>query len=65
MKNLDYVFMIIGAVSSILSMIVCIYTGQSWIWQLSNLLWIIVAFISHNTIKRQEKTIEKLTQNEI
>jgi hypothetical protein len=60
MKKLDYIFMAIAAVSSILSIIACVYMGKSWIWQLSTLLWVCVAFISHNTIERQEKTIEKL-----
>jgi hypothetical protein len=61
MKNLENIFMIIATVGALLSMIACIYTGQSWTWQLSTILWIFVAYMKQKTITRQENLIKKIT----
>ena len=61
MKNLENIFMIIATIGALLSMITCIYTGQSWTWQVATILWIFVVHIKNKMINRQENLIKKIT----
>lgn len=53
--------MIIATIGALLSMITCIYTGQSWTWQVATILWIFVVHIKNKMIIRQENLIKKIT----
>ena len=65
MKTLNYIFMALAAISSLISIVVSIIANkpfEAWAWPLGTLAWIIIAFMNTRTIEGYEKLIEKHTK---
>lgn len=62
MKNLEKIFMSVAFISALLSMIICIYTGKSWTWQMATIMWVFVAYLKEKLIERYRNLIDKLTK---
>jgi hypothetical protein len=53
MKNLEKVFMLLAFLSSLGSLILAIYEHTSWTWQITTMIWIIIALFK--TIENEKK----------
>jgi hypothetical protein len=62
MKNLEKICMLIAFVSAFGSMIVSMYTGNSWSWQLATIMWVFVAYLKQKLIQRYQNLIQKLSK---
>jgi hypothetical protein len=62
MKNLEKIFMSVAFISALLSMVISIYTGTSWTWQMATIMWIFVAYIKERLIERYKNLIDRMTK---
>jgi len=62
MKNLEKIFMLVALISALLSMIISLYSGTSWSWQMATIMWIFVAYIKERLIQRYQNLIDRMTK---
>jgi len=62
MKNLEKIFMLVALMYAISSMVISIYSGTSWTWQLATIMWVLVAYMQNKLITRYKNLISKLTK---
>lgn len=62
MKNLEKIFMLLAFIGALTSMIISMYSGTSWTWQMATIMWIFVAYLKQKLIQRYQNLIDKITK---